>query len=45
MRKRVWGMLVVMVAVNGYCDDWYTWRGPAANGISSETGWNPKAAK
>jgi len=24
-------------------DDWTAWRGPNANGISTETGWNPKA--
>ncbi len=45
MSKRVWCMMVVAIAVNGICDDWHTWRGPNANGISSETGWNPKSAK
>jgi len=45
MDKRIWSMLVVAIAASGYCDDWYTWRGPNANGISSETGWNPKGAK
>ncbi|MCF7849483.1 MAG: PQQ-like beta-propeller repeat protein [Kiritimatiellales bacterium] len=26
-------------------DDWYTWRGPNANGISAETGWDAEAIK
>ena len=38
-------MIVAVLAANVYCDDWYTWRGPSANGISDETGWNPKGAK
>ncbi len=46
MMKRVGSVvMVVAIAVAGYCNDWAAWRGPHANGISSETGWNPKGAK
>ena len=37
--------LVLVLVVTAYADqeDWYRWRGPAANGISSETEWHPSA--
>jgi outer membrane protein assembly factor BamB len=37
--------VVTAAAVSGYGDDWPVWRGPDRNGISKETGWNPKGAK
>ncbi len=42
-----WFVLLVAVALSasGLADDWSAWRGPNANGISSESGWNPKGAK
>jgi len=46
MMKQVGSMVMVLaIATAGYCDDWFSWRGPHANGISDETGWNPKGAK
>jgi outer membrane protein assembly factor BamB len=38
-----WGILAVVATV-ATADDWFTWRGPNANGISNETGLNPKKA-
>ncbi len=35
----------LLFAVHAVADDWKIWRGPNANGISKETGWNPTAAK
>ncbi len=37
--------MVVAVAATAHCDDWPAWRGPNANGVSNETGWNPRGAK
>ena len=34
----------VILATGALADDWYTWRGPNGNGISSESGWNPVGA-
>lgn len=45
MSKWIWCVIGVAIAAHVYSDDWYTWRGPSANGISDETGWNPTAAK
>lgn len=45
MKKWIGCIMVAAVAAMGYCDDWPVWRGPNANGISDETGWNPKSAK
>ncbi len=44
MSKWLWGMVAAAIAGDGYCDDWHAWRGPTANGISRESGWNPSAA-
>jgi len=35
----------IAVGSNVQADDWPIWRGPHANGISTETGWNPLAVK
>jgi outer membrane protein assembly factor BamB len=35
---------MVSLAFSAVADDWYTWRGPNGNGISAETGLNPKGA-
>jgi outer membrane protein assembly factor BamB len=45
MRKWMGCFLGLAVATAGFADDWYTWRGPAANGISAEIGLSPKSAK
>lgn len=45
MGKWVKCLWVVLVAGSAVADDWYTWRGPDANGISAETGLNPAAAE
>lgn len=36
-------LLMCLLAVSAYGSDWEQWRGPHANGISMEKGWNPKA--
>jgi outer membrane protein assembly factor BamB len=42
-------VLSLLLAICGGCTvgrkgfDWPSWRGPAGNGISKESGWNPKA--
>ncbi|OVE81221.1 hypothetical protein BVY04_03865 [bacterium M21] len=43
--RRFWiGMTALLVSTIGVqADDWKTWRGPTGDGISQETGWNPKA--
>jgi outer membrane protein assembly factor BamB len=38
-------MAAIAWAAGGRADDWSVWRGPNANGISQETGLNPKGAK
>lgn len=35
-----WTTLILIFAASVYGADWYTWRGPDANGISSETGFS-----
>lgn len=42
---RVFGFLALALLLSGtvYGTDWTQWRGPNANGISTETGWNPNA--
>ncbi|MBM4152344.1 MAG: alcohol dehydrogenase [Kiritimatiellaceae bacterium] len=42
-----WMRYLVMMgfATGVYAEDWPVWRGPHANGISKEFGWNPSAAK
>lgn len=40
----VW-MMTAAVATCGYGNDWPVWRGPGANGISEESGWQPNSAK
>lgn len=39
------GIIVTILAIAGtaWADDWPRWKGPNADNISSETGWNPKA--
>jgi hypothetical protein len=44
MGKWIGCVVVAAVAAGAVADDWYTWRGPDANGISKETGLNPKGA-
>ncbi|VGO21763.1 PQQ-binding-like beta-propeller repeat protein [Pontiella sulfatireligans] len=44
MKRCIW-CVAAALAVNVCADDWFIWRGPNANGISSETGWNPESAK
>jgi outer membrane protein assembly factor BamB len=44
MKKQVLWVLMTALAVGAFADDWYTWRGPDANGISKETGINSKGA-
>lgn len=39
------GLVLALMMLSAYGDDWYTWRGPNGDGISAETGWNPKGAK
>jgi outer membrane protein assembly factor BamB len=36
-------VLTCLLAGSAYGADWEQWRGPHANGISMEKGWNPKA--
>jgi outer membrane protein assembly factor BamB len=36
-------VLVFMLSGISFASDWLSWRGPNGNGISTETGWNPKA--
>ncbi len=36
-------VLAFMFSGISFADDWPCWRGPNSNGISTETGWNPKA--
>jgi len=36
MKKWIW--MIVCFAAGSFGEDWYTWRGPEANGISKETG-------
>lgn len=45
MKKWIVGLVMMGVAAGAVADDWYTWRGPQGNGLSKETGWNPKGAK
>ncbi|HNX52191.1 MAG TPA: PQQ-binding-like beta-propeller repeat protein [Pontiellaceae bacterium] len=45
MGKWMLSLMVAAIAAGGYCNDWPVWRGPDRNGISKETGWNPKNAK
>jgi outer membrane protein assembly factor BamB len=45
MGKWMLGLWVAVLFTGGYSDDWSTWRGPNHNGVSSETGWNPKGAE
>ncbi|MCP4903256.1 MAG: PQQ-binding-like beta-propeller repeat protein [bacterium] len=35
----------VVIATPVAAEDWATWRGPAGDGISRETNWNPKAVE
>ncbi|MDF7824497.1 PQQ-binding-like beta-propeller repeat protein [Pontiellaceae bacterium B12227] len=44
MKKQILCGVVALIAAGAVADDWYTWRGPNANGISGETGLNPKGA-
>lgn len=44
MGKWIGCLVVAAMATVAGADDWYTWRGPNGNGISDETGWNPKGA-
>ncbi len=37
-------LLMTAFAAAAMADDWHAWRGPNANGISNESGWNPAAA-
>lgn len=39
----VWAGWIVLTGVSARAADWPWWRGPAHNGISAETDWNPKA--
>jgi outer membrane protein assembly factor BamB len=43
--RQLWCVMVLAFVSNSYCADWPAWRGPNANGISTETGWNATAAK
>lgn len=45
MKKWMGCAVAVMLVINGYSDDWAAWRGPSANGISNERGWNSTAMK
>lgn len=45
MQKWCVFLMAVAVASGAVAEDWYTWRGPTANGVSAETGLNPKASK
>jgi outer membrane protein assembly factor BamB len=45
MKKRMLCLIIAATAAGAYCNDWPVWRGPDRNGISKETGWNPKGAK
>jgi outer membrane protein assembly factor BamB len=39
MRRLPWaGSLILLLASAAFAEDWPNWRGPAANGVSSETG-------
>ena len=42
---KVWFTVFIFCVLNGtvLSNDWIQWRGPTANGISQENGWNPKA--
>lgn len=44
MAKWIGCLVVAALATGVVADDWYTWRGPNGDGISNETGWNPKGA-
>jgi outer membrane protein assembly factor BamB len=43
--RQLWCVMVLAFVSNSYCADWPAWRGPNANGISTETGWNANSAK
>ena len=44
LRSMVTTILITLSLLTlSFSADWPTWRGPDHNGISSETGWNPKA--
>jgi len=46
MKKQMVMLLTIVVLCSVqfiFAADWATWRGPNHNGITSETGWNPKA--
>ncbi|WP_372846508.1 PQQ-binding-like beta-propeller repeat protein [Pontiella sp.] len=45
MGKWIGCLMVAAVAAGAVADDWYTWRGPTADGISKETGLKPTSAK
>lgn len=45
MKKWMLYLAVAAAAASGYGNDWPVWRGPDRNGISKETGWDPKGAK
>ena len=38
-------LLVLCTAAYGQSPSWPRWRGPKGDGISTETGWNPKDLK
>lgn len=45
MKKWMWCVLgAATAAMSVHGDDWPVWRGPNANGISEESGWNPAGA-
>ncbi|MEA2068843.1 MAG: PQQ-binding-like beta-propeller repeat protein [Verrucomicrobiota bacterium] len=44
MGKWIWYLVVAAMATVAVADDWSAWRGPNADGISAETGLNPKGA-
>jgi outer membrane protein assembly factor BamB len=45
MKKQLACAAWVLSVICGYGDDWSSWRGPHANGISNETGWSLAGAK
>lgn len=44
MEKWMGCLAAAALTAGAVADDWHTWRGPHGNGISDETGWNPKGA-
>ncbi|MCK5149036.1 PQQ-like beta-propeller repeat protein [bacterium] len=38
-------LMTSLISISAFAEDWTKWRGPNANGISTEKNWNPEALK